>query len=94
MLYILTSVWVLRTSNAGQNLFILCFLLEKHKKEDKRRNNESNEAKHMFFRACPQMVVKGFIPRKLFSAHFCSFYLLIFIWQKQATLDGGIVILK
>ena len=62
MLFILTSIWVLRAPNTGWNKLFQCFLYKKLKKEEKARNCKQNLAKKVFW-SLYQNVGQGFIDR-------------------------------
>ena len=63
VLFISTSIWVLHTPNAGQNIILHFLGMKKLKKEEKARKLGQNLA-NMRFSVCPQMLINGFITRK------------------------------
>ena len=62
LLYTLTSVWVLHTQNAGQNLHIQIFFLEKLKNRNKVTKLVQFLAKKIFF-SLHQNAGQVFVPR-------------------------------
>ena len=77
LLYILTSVWVLRTPNAGWNLHFQHFCAKKLKKY-KKSNKFNAKFRKKFFFICTKTLVECFIPRSsrfsqtMFNIHFLS----------------------
>ena len=60
LLYILTSIWVLGTTNEFWNIFFHCFCAKKPKKEEKAKNLMQNLAKKSFFLSLHQNAGEGF----------------------------------
>ena len=75
LFYISTSVWVLGTLNAGQNLPLYCFLHKKLKKEEKARKLRQILAKNGFFTREGGIIDHDFYPYMI--ALLCN-YLFIF----------------
>ena len=64
MLYILTSVWVLRTSNSGQSMIFLCFSCKKLKKEEIRKKIEVKYIKQKIILSLHPDACQGFYSQK------------------------------
>ena len=72
MLYILTSIWVLWTPNAGQNSHFHHFLCLKAKKMQKVTNLDWNLAKIVFFLILHQNAGRVFLKTHIYKNLFDS----------------------
>ena len=64
LLYISTSVWVLRTPNAGWNSHFQRFCCKKPKKQEICRNLQQIFAKNSFFKFAPKRWLTVLLPKK------------------------------
>ena len=64
MLYILTSIWVLRTPNTGQNMQFYHFLGIKATIYFLSKKFAAKLSKNGVLKICTKILVQGFIPRK------------------------------
>ena len=81
MLYISTSVWVLRTRNPAGNMLVSLFCMKNVKKEQNKEKREKL-SKEMCFWPFTHTLAEGFIPRKMYS---CWLFLIFVIHMISAT---------
>ena len=79
LLYILVSVWVLRTPNAGRNSHFQRFLCKKPKKA---RILQQISAKNRVFLHFTKTLVDCFTPKKV---EFCHNLIIIIVWVYELT---------
>ena len=64
VLYISTSIWVLRTPKAGQNMLFTCFLCKKAEKGRKSKKIDAKFDKKMVYLSLHQNTGRGFYYQK------------------------------
>ena len=81
VLYFWTSIWMLRTPNAGRNSHFQCFLCKKAKKA---RNLKQNFAKNTFFKFAPERWSTVLFPKKsFFLQKMLKMTILTRVWGAQ-----------